>query len=199
MKRYLIYDTETSGFPTNKLAANDPKQAWIVQFAGRLINEDGKTLMIANIVQHSAGRSIHPKTTEIHGYVVEECDRIGLEALDFRDVILTMFQQCDIAICHNVNFDGKMLDLLGQCYSDLTLIDNVRSTPTFCTMVNTTEFCGLTQKNGRTPKWPKLEELYSILHDGKEFDNAHDALADVNATYDCFMHPDVQEIFKARR
>ena len=35
-------------------------------------------------------------------------------------------------------------------------------------------------------KWPKLEELYRKLF-GCMFDNAHDALADVEATKKCYF------------
>jgi len=200
-RRFLFFDTETSGFPSGKISANDPKQAWIVQFAARLIDGHGRTLMLLNIVQKANGRSVHPKTTEIHGYTADDCDRVGIDTKDMHDMILSMFKQCDIAICHNVNFDKKMLDLLGQCFEDQTLLDNVRSTPMFCTMASTDTLCKIPyqpDKNGRTRrgfKWPKLEELYAFLFCGEEFENAHDALGDVNATVRCFSHPSVQEIF----
>jgi hypothetical protein len=35
-------------------------------------------------------------------------------------------------------------------------------------------------------KRPKLIELYKYLF-GKEFDNAHDAMTDIEATKDCFL------------
>jgi hypothetical protein len=40
--------------------------------------------------------------------------------------------------------------------------------------------------NGIGGKWPKLIELYKFLF-WKEFENTHDAMADIEATKDCFL------------
>lgn len=50
-------------------------------------------------------------------------------------------------------------------------------------MKTTTEFVCLRTHYGY--KWPKLVELYTKLL-GTEFDNLHNALADVGATIDCY-------------
>lgn len=199
MKLYLTYDTETSGFPSDKIPANDPKQAWIVQFAAKLMNEEGQLIMSVNVLQKSYGREIGKYALAVHNTPTEKCDMFGVSKQELYDILLTMFKLTDVAICHNVGFDGKMLAKFAASFEDHELYDNVKSTPTFCTMVSTTQFCGLTQKNNRTPKWPKLEELYAILFNGEEFENAHDAMADVNATVKCFLHPAVQELFNKAR
>ena len=66
--------------------------------------------------------------------------------------------------------------------------------PSFCTMKDKkiVKFCGLKNKANK-PKWPKLIELYEILFK-KQFDNAHDAYADISATRDCFFELVKREI-----
>jgi DNA polymerase III epsilon subunit-like protein len=54
-----------------------------------------------------------------------------------------------------------------------------------CTMLSSVDFCQLPGRYGSF-KWPQLQELHKILF-GKEFDSAHDALADVVACGDCLF------------
>ena len=49
-----------------------------------------------------------------------------------------------------------------------------------CTMKGATEFCSIPSPRGWN-KFPKLNELHSKLF-GEEFDNAHNAFADIEAT-----------------
>lgn len=61
-----------------------------------------------------------------------------------------------------------------------------------CTMKESTAYCKIPNKpdkNGRVrggAKWPTLQELHSKLF-GSEFEAAHDAMADITATKDCFF------------
>ena len=52
-----------------------------------------------------------------------------------------------------------------------------------CTMQSSTDYCALPGKFGY--KWPKLQELHQRLF-GNRFEEAHDAAADISATYRCF-------------
>lgn len=56
-----------------------------------------------------------------------------------------------------------------------------------CTMQSSTDFCAIPSNSYYGGyKWPKLEELYRKLF-GRMFDDAHDALADVSATKECYF------------
>ena len=55
--------------------------------------------------------------------------------------------------------------------------------PKICTMKCSTDFCKLPGKKGF--KSPRLSELHQVLF-GTGFDNAHNAMADVEATARCF-------------
>lgn len=60
---------------------------------------------------------------------------------------------------------------------------NIEEKTKICTMRETIEFCNLPGSHGL--KFPKLAELYYKLF-AKNFDNAHDAKADIDATAECF-------------
>ncbi len=52
-----------------------------------------------------------------------------------------------------------------------------------CTMKVSTDYCRIPGPYGY--KWPKLSELHIKLF-GRDFDEAHDASVDINATEKCF-------------
>jgi len=52
-----------------------------------------------------------------------------------------------------------------------------------CTMHSTTDFCAINGPYGY--KWPKLSELHYKLF-RTDFEEAHNAAADINATARCF-------------
>ena len=52
-----------------------------------------------------------------------------------------------------------------------------------CTMLSSTQYCQL--PGGYGFKWPTLTELHNILF-GRDFEDAHDAAGDINATERCF-------------
>jgi DNA polymerase III epsilon subunit-like protein len=94
------------------------------------------------------------------------------------DTFLEHIYKSDYIVGHNISFDIRMLkqdcERIGkQCDRD--------SMKTFCTMKDTSHLTGLTCK-----KRPKLWLLYTHLFN-KEFENAHDAMSDIQATKDCFI------------
>lgn len=56
-----------------------------------------------------------------------------------------------------------------------------------CTMQSSVNLCQIPYPSGRKGfKWPKLTELHRFLFE-RDFENAHTALGDVEATVDCFV------------
>ena len=83
---------------------------------------------------------------------------------------------------HNIDYD---LHVVGTEYYRLGYDHRIMfARPYVCTMQATIDFCNIPGKYG--PKWPRLQELYVRLF-GREFDGAHDAMADISATKECFF------------
>ena len=89
----------------------------------------------------------------------------------------------DVATCvvgHNADFDKK---IFGAEMIRLGMKDIMDSKKSYCTMQSSIDFCKIPGKYGY--KYPKLQELYRKLFE-TEFDNAHDAMSDIEATEKCF-------------
>jgi DNA polymerase III epsilon subunit-like protein len=94
------------------------------------------------------------------------------------DHFLGYVEKSDYVVGHNISFDMRML--MQDCTRIGKQYDRERI-KTFCTMKDTSHLTGLKDK-----KRPKLKHLYCHLF-GKEFECAHDAMADIEATKDCFV------------
>lgn len=99
------------------------------------------------------------------------------------DEIMWCFSHADMVIWHNVEFDIKMMEK--ECRRINYDFDRWKLT-CFDTMKQTAQLLQIPSPSGLWYKWPKLSELYRFLF-GSDFSNAHDAMADIKATKDCFM------------
>lgn len=83
-----------------------------------------------------------------------------------------------IVVGHNINFDRN---IIGAEYLRQKRYNPLLDYPFICTMKQTIDFCHL-----ENFKFPRLQELYKLLF-GSEFNGAHDAYNDVQATAKCFF------------
>lgn len=177
MKTYLIYDTETNGFPPH---------ARMTQLAWCLFSEDGT---IINAQQHFIkpnGWTI-PKTEFFlnNGMTTERNEELGIPLNDALQDFLLDLSKANYKIAHNHSFDVQIVtNEIIKAGESIALFN---SKPHFCTMLSTVNFVGALNKWGKPGKWPNLQELH-VKCFGEEFDGAHDALADVKATMRCFLH-----------
>ena len=187
---HLFFDTETSGFIKKSLDHNDPEQSWCCQI-GAILSTKDEIIQELDVLIKANGRTI-PEflTNNVHGISVEMTMKDGVEEHEAIELFAALCKDNPKRICHNYKFDSVYLEHLFLRNMD-QLSDEARSKyfiqfPHFCTMEDKriVQFCNLKNKAGK-PKWPKLEELYRILFN-KDFDNAHNAFADVKATRDCY-------------
>lgn len=174
-RKILFFDTETSGF--------GPK-SWICQL-GYIFSTENQIISETNQLIQSDGRYIHPKAQEIHGLSTDMCD-LGLEESTVIETFIRYLNRADLIVGHNLRFDSDQLVKLMRRVGFNFEADRYESDETakLCTMLSTIEHCNLPGRYGK-PKWPKLTELHQIIF-GCDFSNAHDALADVRATRDCY-------------
>lgn len=72
----LFFDVETSGFINKKLSASAPGQAWIMQLAFILSDENRIYTEFSSLIK-ADGRSCHPGAQKVHQISVEECNKGG--------------------------------------------------------------------------------------------------------------------------
>ncbi len=184
---FLIFDTETTGFPSRYGAPHTDLEAWssarMVQLAWQIHDAEGKLVEVKNFIVKPEGFTIPYNSEKIHGISTERATKEGMPL----DYVLEEFEQAltqsQFNVGHNIEFDlgvvGAEMLRAGRetVMHDLSSID---------TKIESTDFCQLPGGKGGKFKWPTLTELYTKLF-GKAFDEAHNASADVEATTRAFL------------
>ena len=112
---------------------------------------------------------------------LEKYELIGEYIYDF----LSFINKADFVVWHNVEFDKSILiaetKRLGISFdfSKVRWVDTMKTTSALLKIP-------APERSKDKYKWPKLSELYRFLFK-KDFDNAHDAMADITATKDCLL------------
>lgn len=188
----IFYDTETTGLPLFSEPSNDPRQPHIVQLAAVMMDLDTKQeLQCIDMIIKPNGWEITPEMTEIHGISQEMAMDVGISEKIATEALLDMVG-ARLRIAHNESFDARILRIAAKRYFDDEVADNWKEGAAECTARLTTKICNLppTEKmkaaNRNTPKTPNLQEAYKHFF-GKEFENAHSALADVMACRDVYL------------
>ncbi|MFA7298171.1 MAG: 3'-5' exonuclease [Candidatus Absconditabacterales bacterium] len=165
----IFIDTETTG-----LSSTDQ----ILQFAaiygifdGKKFHEEKRINQYMNITT-----KINFFAQNVHGISKSMVAKYGY--IDsYIDDFLQYIDKSDHIIGHNISFDIRMLQQDCERIDRQYDWDRIK---TFCTMKDINHISDLPKKR------PRLGLLYTHLFD-KEFSNAHDAMADIEATKDCFL------------
>ena len=180
--KYLFFDTETTGLPENRRAPLTESEKWphIVQIAWVLYQGEQPICSESYLVRPS-GYVIPEAATEVHGISTL---RATVEGKGIKEVLQRFretFMRANYVIAHNLEFDASVI---GAEMVRLGKQPFVGGRGHVCLMKRSTQFCAIKRRWGY--KWPSLEELHQKLF-GTNFDDAHDALADVKACARCFF------------
>jgi DNA polymerase-3 subunit epsilon len=171
----LIFDTETTGFKSSTFTPE------IVQIGALVQDTDTKRVLAELNVIVTAKNPIPPRVSEIHGITDELNALYGIDSRGAESMFGLLAQMSDTIVAHNIVFDmGIIKDAWPVAYGILS------SKVGFCTMVESESIVGLAGSHAGGTKYPKLIEAYRHFY-GKDFDNAHDAMADVRACRDVYF------------
>lgn len=184
---FLIFDTETTTFPSKYLASTHPDQARIVQLACLLLDEKFNEVECYNklfkldksvIISDGAYRQ-HKKSWDM-------CNQDGILPIVAMEKFQSLSLQAKLKVGHNTQFDRQLIDIEDEILTGATSIYKAwKPEEVVCTMTLMTPLCKLphARRNAFNSswKWPKLQEAHKFAF-GEEFESAHDALADVRAT-----------------
>lgn len=198
--KYVVVDTETTGFPRKLLGPTHKDQARVLQFAFCLLDEEMNPLASACTLiksQHEAGHNINPGAQAAHGISNERCLKEGIRFEEFISCLSKVLHDnadtLEYLVAHNITFDDEMLlieashaikhPLLGE--TGIYIANVLGELVPRCTMEMSTELCKLPFANGKKKfgqkyKWPSLAEAYKFFFN-EELKDAHDANADVIA------------------
>lgn len=182
--KLLFFDTETNGLPKNWKAAVTELDNWprIIQMGWMLCNAGGEVINEQKHLVKPDGWVVPTDPFWVNnGYSTAKCETEGKLLAEVITAFLADYAQCDILVAHNMDFDRYVLGAEFIRYGFKT-----EKRHRICTKEAGTDLCRLPGGFRGQYKWPKLEELYRHLFN-KDFDGAHDALADVRATRECFF------------
>ena len=186
-------DTETTGLPINDNLPYTELDNWphLVQVA--LIIEDDNYGILAkrNMILKPDGYSIPESSARIHGISNAQAVKEGedrKQVIGFLDQVLG---NSNIIIGHNVSFDlnvvkAEIIRVKGVENALFTkknhnVVDTMKMGMNICKIPNLSFHTRMSQPY----KYPTLDELYYNLFN-KHFDNQHNAMSDIQATYDCY-------------
>ena len=179
---YLFFDTETTGLPRNWKAPVTDLNNWprMIQIAWILCDDKGNRIESDDFIIKPENFIIPRDASRVHGISTEK----AIEEGENLEKVLTLFndlvEEADFIVAHNISFDEK---ILGAELLRKRIKSKFSKKRKICTMHSSTDYCKLPGPYGY--KWPKLSELHIELF-GEDFDEAHDASVDINATEKCF-------------
>lgn len=179
---YLFFDTEATGVPRNYKAPSSDTLNWprLVQLAWILSDENGNTIHTGNLIVRPDGFTIPSDAARIHGITTQRALDEGVPLEEAITAFMDDFAMASSVVGHNIGFDQK---IVGAELIRLGQKDVMCSKKSYCTMLSTVNFCRIPNCYGY--KYPKLEELHRKLF-GCAFDDAHNAMSDIEATAKCF-------------
>jgi len=182
---FLIYDTETTGLPVNDYAPLTDFENWprLVQLAWQIHDEKGELIEVKNHIVRPEGFVIPRAAEKVHGISTERATEEGEPLEKVLDEFVKVLQNVKVVAGHSVSFDNKVVRV--ECMrkalecplTEKIIVDTKEAS---------TNYCSIPGGRGRKFKWPKLTELHVKLF-GENFDAAHNASADVQATARCFL------------
>ncbi len=179
---YLFFDTETTGLPKRWNAPITDIDNWprLVQLAWITYDNQENMIDCRDVIIRPDGFVIPPEVSRMHGITTLMAQEEGISLQEAMEEFAKQIDSAELLIGHNISFDEC---IVGAEFERLRMMTTLFLKPKCCTMRSATNYCKLPGKKGFKP--PKLIELHNILF-GEGFDNAHNALADVEATARCF-------------
>ncbi len=188
---YLFFDTETTGLPDYKMPAGREGQPRICQLGAIIADGNGRVKAEVNLLLKPEGWVIPEIASAVHGINQADAEKYGLSIKGVMSIFGRLMQKADTIVAHNLRFDLFLLEIEAN-RTDLSRVSFDFPKNCVCTMNKANGIlrlpptekmtaCGMTEF-----KKPNLQEAYRHFF-GRDFDGAHDAMADVRACRDIFF------------
>ena len=191
--KIFVFDTETTGLPTEKNASILSTHKWphIVQLSYILYDTESKMVVdySDNIIKLPSGIVVSKESEAIHRISDEMCKTKGIDIKQGLKEFNNAMLESDLVIGHNISFDKRMIMVECIRYKlEQNFTRNSRKKPEFCTMKNSINICKIvkvSRSGDEYFKYPKLMELHKHLFDSVP-DNLHNSMVDVLACLRCY-------------
>lgn len=198
----LFFDTETTGIRRGGFVPR------VVQIGALLTDDQGNTISELNILLHPEGFETVPlDAANVHGFTIEKIKSAGVDRLYGLSVFFDLAKNADTLVAHNAEYDMDLMQIETDFYKQRALDSEqsrvqewqevLQGAQVFCTMLNSRDTLCLPLSaaqasffrdtgNDQKYKNPRLTEAYQHFFQ-KDFEGAHDAMADVRACRDVYF------------
>ncbi len=183
---YLIFDTETTGLPKRWNAPLSDGENWprCIQIAWQIHDVKGEIIDHKDFLIKPDGFSIPFDSEQVHGISTALAENQGVPIAEVLDKFLSAINQVEFVVGHNVSFDRN---IMGAEYLRSGMDDVLQAKAMIDTCTEeTATLCKLPGGPRGKFKLPTLGELYYFLF-GENFEEVHNATADVEATSRAFF------------
>jgi len=192
--KVLVFDTETTGLPTERNPSIYDTQKWphVIQLSYIVYDTETNEILTVedDYINIDANINITPESEKIHNISREMLDSKGISIQAALNKFNAFAEKSDLLVGHNVSFDKRMV-----------IVEGVRNKikmnvhDTYCTMKNSIDVCKIERigKNGdKYFKYPTLSELHTELF--KQVPkNTHNALIDILLCMRCFIQLELKQ------
>jgi DNA polymerase-3 subunit alpha len=188
---YIVFDTETTGFPKKWYSPSTDVDNWprMVQIAWIIYDEAGKEIKRRNCIIKPEGFIIPQEAIDVHRITNEIANEKGEDLSEVLWEFTEDLKTNSFLIAHNISFDENVV---GCEFFRKNVDNNLYNIRFIDTKELTVDFCQIPGSRGL--KWPTLTELHVKLF-GTEIIDAHDAIVDVEALAKCFFELKKLNIF----
>ena len=182
---FLIFDTETTGLPRDYNAPLTDFDNWprVIQLAWQVHNHKGELVDVQNHIIKPEGFEIPRGAEKVHGISTERALAEGKPLEEVLNIFNRALSGVQTVAGHNIEFD---INVTGSEFLRKGISTKLHSLNVVDTKDLSTDYCALPGGRGGKYKWPTLGELHKKLFN-EDFDAAHNASADVQATARCFL------------
>ena len=183
---YLIFDTETTGLPSNWNAPVTDTNNWprIVQIAWQLHDAMGQLIEHKGFLITPDGFNIPYDAQKVHGISTQLAQNQGEPLQEILLQFNEALSKTKFIVGQNLEFD---VNVTGCEFYRMGIANPLQTLPVLDTCTEkTAQLCQIPGGKGGKYKLPNLTELYQYLF-SESFNEAHNATADVEATTRCFF------------
>lgn len=180
---YIVIDCETTGLPKKWNAPVSDIDNWprVIQMAWARYDKDLRNIESLAFLIQPEGFTIPPEAQRVHHISTERAAREGRPLKEALLEFACVVANSEVVVAHNLRFDESVISAEYVRFNITPPFENKKR---ICTMLATTNLCKIPGTYGY--KWPSLSELHRQLFHA-EFEEAHDAGADVSACANCFI------------
>ena len=228
-RRIMVFDTETSGLmPKHRFGTPFPpieSYPYIMQISWILYNVATNQIeeTVNEYVRIPKHVEISPESIAVHKISRELMEEKGKPIVNLLAKFFEAYMKCDCIVAHNLHFDSELVRKemwrnRKELEKKIKIPDRVNiicgvfnkkfnaayHIDTFCTMMNTVEFCGIvfakkpdvslgaevaneTSSKSTRKKFPRLNELYCKLFNDELPEDQHNSMVDVLMCLRCFL------------